>query len=96
MGHSFVALLLTFSTFTSRDTASVMVTMVTPKATVVISFFHRLLNVAGMAFFGLTNMGHQNPIGDKMIGSYRRASPPQGKICWTPEYNVSSQMAVVC
>lgn len=41
-------------------------------------------NVATMAFFGLTNMGHQNPIGDKMIGNYRRASLPQGKMSWTP------------
>ncbi|TKS77836.1 hypothetical protein D9C73_011927 [Collichthys lucidus] len=32
-----------------------------------------------MAFFGLTNMGYQNPIGDKMIVNPRGAShPPEG------------------
>lgn len=40
-------------------------------------------NFGTMAFFGLTNLGYQNPIGDKMIVNSRRASLPQGKMSWT-------------
>lgn len=67
--------------------------MVTPKPKVVIysqvsewKFIYDFLynriesNVSTMAFFGLTNLGYQDPIGDKLIVNPKKAS--QGKTSW--------------
>lgn len=65
------------------------VAMVTPKPKVVIclqavrlplSLGSKLVyRTNTMAFFGITHLGYQNPIGDKMVVNPRGASRPQGK-----------------
>lgn len=78
--------------------------MVTPKPKVVIysqvsewKFIYDFLynriesNVSTMAFFGLTNLGYQDPMGDTLIVNPKKAS--QGKTSWNqlkPSNNLSA------